>query len=807
MNLRPSGPDLRLVPTAASAWALAWWAAPGGPGVAGVAAVLCLAGGVGCWFAATRSRPGWAAAALPLALSASVLAAVAADAAGRRSGPVPGWAAERRTTQLEGRVSGDPLRLRPGRFGPAERYLVRLAAPVAYSAGRRAPAGAPVAVLGGPAWAGVHAGQWVRTRGRLSPADPGRRETASVVARGPPEVIDEGNRPWRAAQRLRTGLREACAGMAPDPAGLLPALVVGDTSRLPDPLRADLQAAGLTHLTAVSGANVAIVCGAALGLAAALGARRRVRLVLAGLALVGFVVLARPEPSVLRAGVMGAVGLVGLATARGGTTGVPALSGCVVLLLMIDPWLARSYGFALSVLATAGLLLLAPAWVRRLEAWMPRPLAVLLAAPAAAMALTAPVTVLLQPRVSLVAVPANLIAAPAVAPATLLGVLAAAVSVPAPPLATVPARLGGLGTSWIAGTAHRAAALPGGSVPWLPGLIGAGLLALALAVLVAATILRGAARAPAAAAVALLAAAGAGWWLGPRLPLPGGSSNWPPEGWQLVMCDVGQGDATVLRSGPRSAVLVDTGPDPARVDGCLRRLRVDRLDLVVLTHHHADHVAGLAGALRGRGRPEVLVSPLERPRAGAAGVRRAVAATGAQLVIASEGVNGTAGAGSRQVGWQVIWPRRAVLDPGDDAGDAINDASLVLLLRTQRLTVVALGDVETDAQRALAPRLAALGRVDVVKVAHHGSAAQYPGLYQRLAARVALIGVGPGNDYGHPSPGTVAMVSATGAVVLRTDTEGDLGVVSDGRRLSVRVGGRTRRDRALTRRSDDGTRG
>ena len=193
----------------------------------------------------------------------------------------------------------------------------------------------------------------------------------------------------------------------------------------------------------------------------------------------------------------------------------------MIVLLAIDPWLARSYGFVLSVLATGGLLLLAPAWVQRLERRMPRLPAVLLAAPAAAFAVTAPVTVLLQPTVSLVAIPANLAAAPAVAPATVFGVLAALASVPVPAVATLLAGAGGLGTTWIALVAHRSADVPGGSMPWLPGPLGAVLLAVLVLGLVVATVLVRATRPvrllPGTVLAAVLLAAAGGWHVGPHL--------------------------------------------------------------------------------------------------------------------------------------------------------------------------------------------------------------------------------------------------------------------------------------------------
>ncbi|WP_345714298.1 ComEC/Rec2 family competence protein, partial [Kineococcus glutinatus] len=230
------------------------------------------------------------------------------------------------------------------------------------------------------------------------------------------------------AERVLTALREVVAQRPADQRGLLPALVVGDTSAMPAALEADMRATGLAHLTAVSGSNTTLVCGAALMLARGIGLGRRTRLLLAGAVLAGFVVLARPEPSVLRAAAMGAVGLLGLLGGRPGR-GLPPLLAAVVALLVVDPWLGRQYGFALSVLATGGLLVLAAPWARWLRArGVPGWLAAAVAVPAAAQAVCGPVAAMLQPGVNLLAVAVNVVVAPAVAPATVLGLLAALAS-------------------------------------------------------------------------------------------------------------------------------------------------------------------------------------------------------------------------------------------------------------------------------------------------------------------------------------------------------------------------------------------
>jgi len=648
----------------------------------------------------------------------------------------------------------------------------------------------PVLVVGGTGWQGLSAGQRVRLSGRLAAADPGEEPAAVVTAVGAPRAVADGAWPWRLADLVRASLRNACQGLPERAGGLLPSLVDGDTASLPDALRSDLTAAGLSHLTAVSGANLAIMAQSALWVAGALRWPRAVRLPLLALTLLGFVVLARPSPSVLRAAGMGAVAVAATAASRR-PRGVPALAAALVTLLVLDPWLARSAGFALSAVATAGLLLLAPRWADSLSRHLPRPLALALAAPAAAQLACGPVLVLLQPSLSLVAVPANLAAEPAVAPATVAGVVAALAGTVSPPVAHVVALCGAFGTGWIALVAERAARLPLASVPWPGGPPGAVLLALVEAMVVALTLpvvrdavaasLRGHTRVLVAASALAIVPAVA-WAAGFRPPLLGSGPAAP--GWAVVMCDVGQGDATVLRSGPDRAILVDAGPDPALADGCLRRLGVRHLDLVVLTHFHADHVDGLPGALAGRDAGGVLVSPLGQPPENAAAVRREATGARTRLTVAALGDSGRVGTYPWAVDWRVV-AASATTGAGEqgDDGTVVNEASVALDVTVRGpsgpLHAVLLGDLETQGQEQLAARLAGGsehldGPVDVVKVAHHGSAKQSEDLYRRIQARVGLIGVGAGNDYGHPAPSALALLRRAGTVALRTDLSGDL---------------------------------
>lgn len=352
----------------------------------------------------------------------------------------------------------------------------------------------PVQVFATSAWAELLPGAAVRARARFGETT-FREESALLVVRGPPVVRRAPSAVQRAAGALRAGLRASVAGFGSDARGLVPGMVLGDTSGVSDELREHERVAGLTHLTAVSGANVAVLLAAVLGAARLLGARRRLLLVVGLLAVVGFVVVARPAPSVLRAAVMGCVTLIGVM--RGSTgRGVQVLAAAVLALVVVDPWLSVSVGFALSVAATGALLVVATHWRERLVGGrLPRWLAEPLAVASVAHLATLPLIAAISGRVSLVAIAANLLAEPAVVVVTVAGALATVVAPVSPDLARLVALPAGWGAGWVAGVAHRAAAVPGADVGWPATPLG--LTALSLLVLV--TLATGARRARAGA--------------------------------------------------------------------------------------------------------------------------------------------------------------------------------------------------------------------------------------------------------------------------------------------------------------------
>jgi len=623
-----------------------------------------------------------------------------------------------------------------------------------------------VVVLGDPegepvGWEHVALGSRVRVTGRLLPSDESG-SAALLDALGPPAVVRSPPAAFRVADGVRASVRRSAAPGPGEAAHLVPALVTGDDQALSDEVEDDFRTTGLTHLTAVSGTNLTLVLGFLLVVARWGGVRARGLLVVGVLGVVGFVLLARPEPSVLRAAVMGTVALLGMQSA-GRAAGTRALGVAVLALLLVDPALATSAGFALSVLATGGILLVGPRLRDALAGWLPRPWAEAVAVPLAAQVACTPLVAGLSGQVSLVAVLANLVVAPVVGPATVLGLLGGLVGLAVPPAGAVLGWAAGWCAWWIVLVAEQGSRLPTAAVGWPTGLAGLSVLTFLCLVVLGRVdrLLRH--RGPALGAAVLLVAV---------IVLPTSPwdrlTGWPPQGWVLVMCDVGQGDGLVLEAGAGAALVVDVGPDPILIDRCLRRLRVESVPAVVLTHFHADHVDGLPGVLRGRSVGEVVTSPLRVPEPGAVAVERWSAAAGVPVRAPASGEVGEAG----PLRWQVAGSLRTV-------SDSPNDASLVLVMESHGLRILLSGDIEPAAQAMLDPGI--LGPVDVLKVPHHGSRYQDPDLLSGLGARVALVSAGEDNDYGHPAPDTLRLLESAGMLVRRTDEDGDIAVVVDDR--------------------------
>ena len=674
---------------------------------------------------------------LALMVTAALSMLAGARAAIVDSGPLHDFANDHAVVAVEMVVSKDARQL-PAGLSVFEASVRRVDA-----RGQQFRVRAPITVFARGDTVDFEVGERLTAIGRLSTSD--RSDSSATLSASRLVRADRSPWWWSASSTVRGAVVESVSQAGAGPAALIPALVQGDDQQLTERTKSDFRRSGLTHLLAVSGTNLTIVLVSVLLVGRACGIHGRGQWILGFVSIAGFVLLARPDPSVVRAAGMGVVALSALGYGQRG--GMRALSCAVIGLLLIDPWLARSIGFVLSVCATAGILMLAPGWTVVLNRWMPRWCAIAIAVPTAAQLACTPVIAAISGEISLIAVVANLLAGPAVAPATVLELLGGLVGLLSASLSHVVGFFAAIFAQWILGVGGLTASMQGASIVWgypLWALVG-------LCALIVAALTRVFARPWLLAGLALAMAVGF-----VRPP----DRGWPPPGWVMVACDVGQGDATVLNVGKGAAVVVDAGPDERFVDRCLTSLGVSAVPLLVFTHDHADHTVGWPGVAAGRTVGLVATGPTGGPSVPNVSTRALVA--GESFEIGSFTIDVLA----PEPGYSVI---------GTD-GSALNNASVVLSARTEGFSLLLAGDIESESQRALLTRLSSV-RADVLKMPHHGSRDQDEDFIAGLGARYATVSSGAGNDYGHPAPDAMRMLKSSGITVLRTDLQGDLAIV------------------------------
>ena len=564
---------------------------------------------------------------------------------------------------------------------------------------------------------------------------------------------------------VRAALMHATATLPGVGGQLVAGLTIGDTSRVSESLDVAMKQASLTHLVAVSGANCQIVTAVCFALLSALGLPRWMRIAGSVVALTIFVALVTPGPSVTRAAVMSVAVLVGLAVGRL-SSGLPTLALATIVLLCLEPMWAIDFGFALSVLASAGLLVLTRPITSFLQRWLPRWIALVIAVPVAAATLCQPVIVLLSPSLPTYGVLANLLSVPAAGFATVAGLIVCALSMLWVPAGAVAAWIAWLPAEWIGQVAVVTSSWPFARLPWPSGVAG---VAAAAAVSALAVVVVTHRRKRWRRAAALLASAGIGCSLVVAIGSSAHAAVAVPGDWSIAACDVGQGDAVLIRAADAEGVahlgLIDTGRRPDLVRECLRRMNISHLDLLVLTHYDLDHVGG-ASAVTGIV-DSALVGEPENAQDRRLGAE--LRAGGAKVERGLQGMSGVLGSAT----WSVLWPDGRT--PNMQVG---NPGSITLIVRWTSFSVpfsaAFLGDLGAQAQDALLNSVVDVGSVDVLKVAHHGSADTSQAMTNRLHPRVALISVGADNGYGHPTKKALTMLEGEGTLVGRTDRQGML---------------------------------
>jgi competence protein ComEC len=571
------------------------------------------------------------------------------------------------------------------------------------------------------------------------------------------------------ADRLRARLARSMApGLTGERRAVLAGIVLGEDEGLSEELRDSFRASGLYHLLAVSGQNVALVAGGALLLAWLVGISRWLGHAAALAAIGGYVLAVGWQPSVVRAGVAGALASLAWLAARPRDRWYFLLVGAAVLLAW-NPFSLLEPGFQLSFGAVSAIFVGVPPLERRLEGYpLPRWLRAVLAVSIACGLATAPFLLFHFGSVPIYSVFANALAAPAVAP--LLG-LAFASSALEPVFPTIAAGLAWL-NGWLAAYLALCARLIGG-LPYAQ--VSTKTAALALLFAAAAGFAARRIRPPRAprlaALLALTVLVVAGW----KFTQPGGHVP-PPSGLRMTFLDVGQGDSTLIEV-PEGAILVDEGPPEANVAGQLRRLGVRRLAVVVLTHPSRDNIGGAEKVVRELEVGLVLEPDLPFPNPFGAPALREARARRIPIVVTRTGRGLSLG----RLRLRVLWPDGRA-SPADDP----NDHATVLLVSYGDIDALLPADAESNVVADLN-----VPPVEILKVGHHGSSDDgLPELLERLRPSVAVISVGDENDYGHPAPSTTAtLAAAEGLAVYRTDEDGRIVLESDGRRLSVQAGG------------------
>ncbi len=573
-----------------------------------------------------------------------------------------------------------------------------------------------------------------------------------------------------ALDRIRDRAERALgAGVGPDQAALARGFVLGQDDRIDPVTREEFRRSGLSHLLAVSGQNVMLLAVLAGVVLALFGLRLRSRLLLTIAVIAIYVPVAGGGPSIQRAGVMGAAAIVATFAGRPTDRAYPPILAAVVT-LMVNPRFGEDIGWQLSFAAVIGIILwagpLRELITERLGGRLPESLsrglgdgiAITLAATVA----TAPLIAHDFERLSPASIPANLLALPAVAPVMWLGMVIGLLGqLPGLPPAGLGSVEGAL-IDYVAWVAHML-----GSRSWseievplpAPGAVIVIYLLVSAAASLSIRWLRrrrelGTSRSVRIGA-ALVVLAG----LATLVPLGPTVDGAPSPGTlRVIELDVGQGDATLLEPPRGGSVLVDAGPPGGGAADALTDRGIGHLRAVVVSHQDRDHSGGLFEVLE-----SVAVDDLIRARP-IPRIEAAARSAGVRIVAAAEGSSLRFGAMSLDALWP---PREHIYSPAAET----NDDSLILAVRFGGYDALLTGDAESEVTH-LDP-----GPFDVLKVAHHGSDdAGLSALLDRSVPRVALIGVGADNTYGHPTVGTLETLSDHGVCTLRTDLDGDLTV-------------------------------
>ena len=577
-------------------------------------------------------------------------------------------------------------------------------------------------------------------------------------------ILKEANLFDKTINKVRSNFLEITTSLSGDARELLPGLILGDTRNQSLALSQDMKNSGLTHLTAVSGGNIAILLLAIIWLCQKFRFTIKKQIVTGLFTLIIFALLVRTEPSVVRASLMGAISLLGLFT---GTRrhGISALVTTICIALLVDPNLAVSWGFCLSVFATAGLLVFTRPFANKISELVPRipeSLSVLIAVALSAQISTAGLIAGFSGQITLWSIPANLLASPVIPFVTILGYLSLVFSNFYTPFAYLFGYLAAFFANWIGFLAHYFASYETSIIHVPKGIIGFLLISFIMALsaflifLVKKTKIENKRTLIISIFLILISS---------LILKSKDVKNWPIRNWQFVMCDVGQGDGLVLKDSTGKVLVVDVGPNGQLMNDCLKKLGVKTIDVLMLTHFHADHVEGLELVKNRHKIQKVYLTWVEDPVYEVERTKQLLNDVLTFHIKSGEVIS----LGEMKI--QCLWPTKIKMN----LGSIPNNSSLVNLVTIKNASFLLTGDIEPPAQEAI-QKLWKIPQVDVVKVPHHGSKFQDANFPKWTRARLALISVGQENSYGHPAKLTLDLYRDSGMQVLSTDEVGSIAI-------------------------------
>jgi len=598
-----------------------------------------------------------------------------------------------------------------------------------------------------------------------------RRGVFVVLRTRDAEIVRRSRGCGRAGRWIEQAIEESLAGQS---GSLLTGLLLGRSGDLHDETREAFRRAGTVHVLAVSGLHVGFVVLIALALLRSMRVPPRIARLLVLPALLAFVLVVGPRPSVVRAATMATVLLVSTVLERRSPS-ANALGTAAFVLIAARPGSICDLGFLLSFGATAGILVLFEPLRRivggplrrfgRIGGWLGDSVALSTSAQCG----VAPVLIAQMGELSLVAPLANLLVVPLAAWSVASGYALLAARAIARPLSGTLA-----GSAWAALEAMRGVTAAISATPWATATIASRFWPASLLTVAAAAVrLRGRGRraagwAGALGLAALLATALAAWGPGRRDP-------------RIVFFDVGQGDAALIEIPGRGRVLIDAGPEGSGERVILpffRREGIRGIEVLVVTHAHADHYGGAAEVLRGASVRALALPPGRTLHGSLAATIATAREAGVRVREVADGDTLLAGAGVSLV----------VVGPRDDRGLATlseNDVSVVAVARFGAGRALLTGDIEGPAEDMLLSGSRALA-AEVLKVPHHGSATSTTGRFlEAVSPAIAVVSVGEGNRFGHPDRSVLARLREARISVFRTDADGAI-VAAFGRRVVAR---------------------